>query len=82
MRLLVQSVPLAHGVIGVNGTVSWPRPTRPGDILHIESRVVGVKPSRSKPDRGIAQIHSLTRNQAGETLLDFTTDVLVFRKEA
>jgi acyl dehydratase len=82
MRLLVQSIPLAHGIIGINGTVSWPRPTRPGDVLHVKSRIVEIIPSRSKPGRAIVQIHSLTLNQADEVLLDFTAKVLVFRKEA
>ena len=80
MRLVVESVPLAHGIIGVNGTVSWPRPTRPGDTLHVKSRIAEIIPSRSKPDRAIVRIHSLTFNQADEVVLDFSTKALVFSK--
>lgn len=41
MRLLVQGgVPIARGLIGVGAEVSWPRPTRPGDVLRVESEVV------------------------------------------
>jgi acyl dehydratase len=37
MRLLVHSVPLAGGIIGAGGEVTWPRPTRPGDVLNVVS---------------------------------------------
>src|SRR6185369_17337284 len=54
MRLLVSGgLPLAGGSIGAGGEIAWPRPTRPGDILQVESEVTAVTPSRSRPDRGI-----------------------------
>ena len=52
MRLLVEELPLAGGVIGAGGELSWPRPTRPGDILRVEIEIVEIVPSRSRPDRG------------------------------
>src|SRR4051812_46681465 len=40
MRLLVESgLPLEGGIIGAGGEVAWPRPTRPGDVLRVESEV-------------------------------------------
>ena len=40
MRLNVESgLPLANGIIGAGGEIQWPAPTRPGDILHVESEV-------------------------------------------
>src|SRR5437879_991502 len=37
MRLLVTSgLPIANGIIGFGGELSWPRPTRPGDILRVD----------------------------------------------
>ena len=49
MRLLVDGgAPIAGGIIGAGGEVSWPKPTRPGDILHVESEVMEVTPSRSR----------------------------------
>ncbi len=54
MRLLVDGgAPIAGGVIGAGGEISWPRPTRPGDELQVVSEVTAIAPSRSKPDRGI-----------------------------
>lgn len=37
MKLLVGSLPFAGGVIGANAEVTWPQPTRPGDILRVQS---------------------------------------------
>jgi len=40
MRLQVEGgLPIAGGVVSAGGEMSWPRPTRPGDI---ESEVVDV----------------------------------------
>jgi acyl dehydratase len=82
MKLLVQSIPLSCGLIGTGGTLSWPKPTRPGDVLRVRSRILAVTPSRSRPGRGIVEIHSLTLNHADDVLQDFTARLLVFRKEA
>lgn len=81
MRLLVESGPaLAGGMIGAAAELSWPRPTRPGDILHVESEVLAVTPSRSKPDRGLVTLKSETRTQAGETVQVQTAKLLVWRR--
>src|SRR5262245_17674177 len=69
MRLLVESgLPIAGGIIGAGGEIAWPNPTRPGDALQVESEVLELTPSRSRPDRGIATIGSETRNQRGDTV--------------
>src|SRR6201996_4010831 len=67
MSLLVKSgMPIAGGLIGAGCEIAWPRPTRPGDVLQVESEVLAVAPSRSKPDRGLMTLKSETRNQTGE----------------
>src|SRR3546814_469366 len=60
MKLLVSSLPLAGGIVGAGGEISWPRPTREDDVLHVESEVVEITPSRSKPDRGVLRLETLT----------------------
>ncbi|MEP6723799.1 MAG: MaoC family dehydratase [Variovorax sp.] len=80
MRLLVNSVPLANGVIGSGGQISWPQPTRPGDVLRVASEVVEITPSRSKPDRGTVQMRCETRNQRGEVLQHFLPKLVVMRR--
>jgi acyl dehydratase len=81
MRLLVDGgAPIAGGIVGLGGEIGWPRPTRPGDVLQVESEVVQVTPSRSRPDRGIVTIRSETRNQRGDVVQTFVAKVLVPRR--
>jgi acyl dehydratase len=80
MRLLVESgLPLAGGIIGAGAEISWPNPTRPGDVLQVESEILELRPSRSRPDRGIATIRSETRNQRGEVVQVLIAKLLVPR---
>jgi acyl dehydratase len=83
MRLLVGGgLPIAGGVIGASGELAWPRPTRPGDVLTVETEVLEVAPSKSRPDRGFATLRSETRNQAGEPVQIFTMKLVVPRRPA
>jgi acyl dehydratase len=81
MRLNVEGgLPIAGGLIGAGGECSWPNPTRPGALLHVESEVLELRPSRSKLDRGIATIRSETRNQNGEIVQVLVAKLVVPRK--
>ena len=82
MRLLVDSVPFAGGLIGAGGEVSWPRPSRPGDTLHVVSTIEAVTPSRSRPDRGTARMRSETINQRGEVAQVLVSTLVVIRRPA
>jgi acyl dehydratase len=83
MRLLVDSdLRIAGGLIGLGGEMSWPRATKPGDVLHVESEVLEVTPSRSKPDRGIVKMRNTTLNQHGEAVQVAVVNMLVPRKPA
>jgi acyl dehydratase len=81
MKLLVESgIPLADGIIGSGGEVAWPQPTRPDDVLHVESEVMEIIPSRSKPERGMVVMRCETRNQRGEVLQRFSPKMVVSRR--
>ncbi|MEX0711593.1 MAG: hypothetical protein WD278_04550 [Pirellulales bacterium] len=80
--LLVEGVPIAGGMVGVGAEMAWPKPTRPGDVLHVESEVVEARPSRSRPDRGIATIRSETRNQSGEIVQVLIAKLVVRRQSS
>jgi acyl dehydratase len=82
MRLLVSSVPFAHGIIGVGGEIAWPIPTRPGDTLRVESEIVDIVPSRSKPNQAFVTVKNTTVNQNGEGVYVFTVKLLVFKRAA
>src|ERR1700733_16053125 len=80
MSLLVKSgMPIAGGLIGAGCELAWPRPTRPGDVLQVESEVLAVTPSRSRPERGMITLKSETRNQKGEVVQILTSKMLVWR---
>jgi acyl dehydratase len=80
MKLLVESVSLAGGIIGAGSEMTWPRATRPGEVLHVVSTVIDITPSRSKPDRGIVILQIDTLNQEEELCLRSITRVLAFRR--
>jgi acyl dehydratase len=46
----------------------------------VDSEVVQVAPSRSRPDRGIVTIRSETRNQRGDVVQTFVAKVVVPRR--
>jgi len=81
MRLQVQTGPrLAGGVIGASSEISWPKPTRPGDELHVESEILAIRPSQSRPGRGILTIRSDTLNQRGEVVQTMTVNLIAQRR--
>jgi len=81
MRLQIDSgPPIAGGMIGAGGEISWPRPTRPGDVLHVESEIMEVKPSKSRPERGFATLKSETKNQDGDVVQLLIVKLLVWRR--
>ena len=80
MRLLVDGLPIAGGLIGVGGETTWPRPTRPGDTLTVHIEVLEITPSRSRPDRGLVRTRNETRNQHGEAVQISTLGMVVWRR--
>ncbi|RZK99201.1 MAG: MaoC family dehydratase [Rubrivivax sp.] len=81
MRLMVMGgIPVEGGLIGAGGEISWPRPTRPGDVLHVESEVMSVAPSKSKPQQGMLTVRSETRNQQGDILQVLVVKMVVPRR--
>jgi len=83
MRLLVQSgPPVAGGILGVGGEITWSEPMSTGETLHVESEVIEITPSRSRPERGIARLRNDTRNQRGETVQTFVARIIVLRRPA
>lgn len=83
-RLFIQSGVLAESSMGSPGIdeLRWLAPVRPGDTLHSEIEVLEVRPSNSKPDRGIARLKYQAVNQRGEAVLSFIVNHLLRRKPA
>jgi len=82
MRLLVTGgLPFASGLVGLGGEIAWPRPTRPGDTLQVESEIIEITPSRSKPQQGIVTVRCIMFNQNKETVYRVTAKLLVFKRD-
>jgi acyl dehydratase len=83
MRLMVDSaIRPAGGLIGLGGEMKWPKPTYPGDTLHVECEVLEVRASESKPDRGIVTMRNRTLNQLGAPVQVAVVKMLVLRRPA
>ncbi len=86
---LVYSLMLGMSVGDVSGKaianlateeLKHPAPVFHGDTLFVESEVLEVTPSRSKPDRGVVKVRSDAFNQNGVLVATFRRSVLVPRQ--
>ena len=83
MRLLVTGdLKPAGGVIGASNEISWTRPVRPGDELRVESEVLEVRPSKSRPEQGLIKVRSTTLNQNEEPVQVLIANLVVPRRAA
>lgn len=84
MRLLVESeIEPAGGIVGAGfDEFRWPRPVRPGDELHIESEVLEVRASRSRPHQGLIKVRTTTLNQMDEAVQVQIANLIVPRRQA
>lgn len=84
MRLLVESdLKPAGGIVGAGfDEFRWPRPVRPGDELWVESEILEVRPSKSRPDHGLVKVRTTTYNQNGEPVQVNVGNLVVPRRPA
>lgn len=75
-------MPIAGGNIGASGELVWPRPTRPGDVLRVEAEVLDIRPSKTRPDRGMITVRIETKNQKDELVQSFTVKMPVPRRKS
>ena len=81
MQLLVEGgLPIVGGLVGAGAEISWPKPTRPGAMLRVESEIAELRPSRSRPERGLATVRSETSNQFGEVVQVLVAKLIVPRR--
>jgi acyl dehydratase len=84
MKLLVASdLQPAGGIVGAGfDEFRWPTPVRPGDELRVESEVLEVRPSKSRPDIGIVKVRTTTLNQNGQAVQVSVGNLMVPRRAA
>ncbi len=81
MRLFVQTLNFAEGAIGLGvDELRWPNAVRPGDALQVETEIVDLRVSRSKPSHGIVGLRNVTVNQRGEIVQTMSASALVLRR--
>ena len=83
MRLLVDSeFKPAGGIVGAGfDELHWPNPVRPGDELHVESEVLAVRPSKTRPEQGLVKVRTTTRNQHDEVVQVSVGNLVVQRRQ-
>lgn len=82
MRLLVESeFKPAGGIVGAGfDELRWPRPVRPGDELRVESEILEVRPSQSRPEQGLVKVRTNTLNQDGHVVQTSVGNLVVQRR--
>jgi len=81
MRLFVQTLNFAEGAIGLGvDEMRWPNVVRPGDVLTVETKIVDLRPSRSRPNYGIIRLRNMTTNQRGEIVQTMFASAMVPRR--
>ena len=81
MHLFVQTLNFAEGAIGLGiDKLRWPNVVRPGDVLTVETKILRLRRSRSRPDYGIIRLRKVTKNQRGEIVQTMLASVMVPRR--
>lgn len=82
MRLFVQTLNFAEGAIGLGvDELRWPNPVRPGDLLQVETEIINLRESRSKPSHGIIRLRNVTSNQRGEIVQTMMASAMVPKRK-
>ena len=81
MRLFVKTLNFAEGAIGLGvDELRWPNAVRPGNVLMVETEIIDLRPSRSKPGYGIIRLRNVTTNQAGDVVQTMLASAMVPRR--
>jgi acyl dehydratase len=82
MRLFVQTLNFAEGAIGLGvDELRWPTAVKPDDVLQVETEIVDLRESRSKPSHGVVRLRYVTTNQRGEVVQTMYASALVLRRK-
>jgi len=82
MRLLIDGeLKPAGGIVGAGfEEFRWPKPVRPGDVLRVESEILEVRQSKSRPEQGLIKVRTTTLNQNDEPVQVFVGSLIVPRR--
>src|ERR1043165_6220520 len=82
MKLLVEGeLKPAGGIVGAGfDELRWPLPVRPGDELRVESEILNVRISKSRPQQGLIKVRTTTLNQNNEPVQVAVANLVVNRR--
>ena len=82
MRLVVTNFPkIKGGMLGRSvEKMEWPIAVYPGDTVKLTIEVIDLRPSNSKPDRGVMRTRNILRNQNDEVVLSMETVIILPRR--
>jgi acyl dehydratase len=80
-RMLYQTGFMRGASLGGPGMdeLRWLKPVRPGDTIRAAAEVIELRPSKSKPDRGVAKFRLAALNQANEEVMTAIMMVIMKR---
>jgi len=61
--------------------VRFPKPLFHGDTIHVQTEVIELRPSKSRPDNGIVIFRHRTFNQHDELVAECKRSALMYRKQ-
>ncbi len=68
------------GAVGLGvDELRWPVAVRPGDSIQLETEILDLRASRSKPSYGLVRVRNVATNQAGAVVLSYVANALVLR---
>ncbi len=81
MRLFTTgSLQFDGGAVGLSvDELRWPAAVRPGDTLQLETEILEMRASKSKPQHGIIRLRNVMTNQNGEVVLSYLANAMVRR---
>ncbi len=84
MQLLVGGeLKPAGGIVGAGfEEFRWLKPVRPGDELRLESEIIEVRASKSRPEQGLIKVRTTTFNQNNEPVQVLVGTLVVPRRLA
>ena len=78
MRLIVESLPIAGGVVGGGmDELKWPGVLRPGDTIHVEAEILEKRTLKSRADVGLVKCRCVTLTQRGDAVQSIMPNMFV-----
>jgi len=82
MCLFVRALNFEEGAIGLGvDEMRWPSAVKPNDVLQVETEILDLRESRSKPSHGIIRIRNVTTNQRGDVVQTMMASALLLRRK-